>query len=290
MAKKLVIYHKHCWDGFCAAWLFHLVWPQAEFMPAQYGDAPPDCTGKAVYIADFSYPRDVLWNINVQADSLVVLDHHQSAEKDLAGFDVECASNNAGVPTIVFDLSKSGAHLTLDYLQAHAYLQPEVWPWLMQYTEDRDLWRWALPKSREVNAAIRSYPLDFALWDELAQMDPLGILVQEGAAILRREEQIIADHVAHAYEVQAAGFPQVPMVNATTLFSDIAGALCKGRPFAVCYFDREDGKRQYSLRSDENGMDVSEVAKAWRGGGHKHAAGFTTGVHHNPFHRKETPE
>jgi nanoRNase/pAp phosphatase (c-di-AMP/oligoRNAs hydrolase) len=103
--------------------------------------------------------------------------------------------------------------------------------------------------------------------------------VREGAAILRREQQIIKDHVAAAYEAELAGH-HILACNATTLFSDIAGEMAKGRPFGLCWFDRADGKRQYSLRSDEQGVDVSEVAKQFGGGGHKHAAGFALGMRH----------
>mgnify|MGYP001614915008 CR=1 FL=1 len=38
----MVIYHAGCWDGFCAAWLLHKAYPRAEFVPAQYGEAPPE--------------------------------------------------------------------------------------------------------------------------------------------------------------------------------------------------------------------------------------------------------
>jgi nanoRNase/pAp phosphatase (c-di-AMP/oligoRNAs hydrolase) len=64
------------------------------------------------------------------------------------------------------------------------------------------------------------------------------------------------------------------VVNATCLFSEIAGELAQDEQFAACYFDRRDGKRQWSLRSDDNGLDVSAIAKAHSGGGHYHAAGF----------------
>jgi hypothetical protein len=37
---------------------------------------------------------------------------------------------------------------------------------------------------------------------------------------------------------------------------------------------RSDGKRQWSLRSRGDGVDVSAVAKARGGGGHRNAAGF----------------
>lgn len=55
---------------------------------------------------------------------------------------------------------------------------------------------------------------------------------------------------------------------------DIAGELAKERPFGACYFDRQDGKRQWSLRSRDGGADVSEIAKRHGGGGHAQAAGF----------------
>ncbi len=67
-------------------------------------------------------------------------------------------------------------------------------------------------------------------------------------------------------------------VNATVLFSEIAGELAKGRPFGACYFDRQDGKRQWSLRSDDNGIDVSAIAKSHGGGGHAHASGYEVNV------------
>ena len=38
----VVVYHANCCDGFCAAWLFHKVFPEAEFHAAQYGTEPPE--------------------------------------------------------------------------------------------------------------------------------------------------------------------------------------------------------------------------------------------------------
>lgn len=273
MNDVLVIYHAHCWDGFCAAWLLHTVYPDAEFVAAQYGKEPPDCTNKRVFIADFSYPRLVMHTISEQARSLVVLDHHASAEHDLVSFAAQCMAEGVEKPTVVFELEHSGGYLTWQYL-AERGMVPNTMPWLVSYTEDRDLWRWALPESREVNAALHSYPLDFAAWDVLATYDPLAKLAVEGQAIVRRDQQILNDHVQVAYETSLLGY-KVLCVNASTLFSDIAGELAKGRPFGVCWFERGDGKRQYSLRSDATGVDVSQVAKQYGGGGHTHAAGFT---------------
>lgn len=55
--------------------------------------------------------------------------------------------------------------------------------------------------------------------------------------------------------------------------SDAGNILCKGEAFAALWYSAKDGTH-HSLRSDENGVDVSKIAEQYGGGGHKHAAGF----------------
>lgn len=255
--QPLVIYHRNCWDGFCAAWLVKAIMPDAEFFAANYGEAPPEVSGKTVYILDFSYPRAVLLEMGRRAQSILVLDHHASSEQELSD-----------LPFCRFEKHKSGARMTAEYF----HREDIVGKWLIAYTEDRDLWRHALPDSQIINAALRSYPLDFKVWDELGARLPESF-VPEGRAIRRLEKQIILTHARNAREITMCE-EKILSVNATVLFSEIAGELAKGRPFGACYFDRQDGKRQWSLRSDENGLDVSVIAKNFGGGGHKNAAGF----------------
>lgn len=289
--QTIVIYHANCWDGFCAAWLLRKVIPDAEFIPAQYGQEPPDVAGKHVYIVDFSYKRPVMLSICAKAEQVVVLDHHETAEKELHRLEDECQLSGFCVPRITFDMSKSGGRLTWDYMWNTVYgqkyssitsesgeiLKLDCAPWLVDYTEDRDLWRWALPYSREINAYIRSFPLDFDLWTRFdsfaAQGDKWMEWAGQGDAILRRESQIIDEHIRHAREIEMDGH-KILAVNATVLFSDIAGKLAEGRPFGAAYFDRGDGMRQWSLRSRDDGVPVSDIAKAHGGGGHRNAAGF----------------
>lgn len=285
--KPLVLYHANCWDGFCAAWVARKALRDIEAVPVQYGQPPPNCTARNVFMLDFSYPREVMRAIASEADAVVVIDHHKTAEAALIGIDEEFAP----YLTTVFDMNKSGGRLTWEWFTLMGYdlstpHQPRV-PWLVDYTEDRDLWRHALEGTEEINAALRSYPLDFELWDRFEQKDPRSTFFYEGAAIRRRERQIVEDHVRNARlesfsllvgGPSAADELRVPIVNATTMFSEIAGELAKGHPFAACYFDRQDGKRQWSLRSAPDGADVSEIAKAHGGGGHKHAAGFEQSI------------
>ena len=88
-----VIFHGGCCDGFSSA---YSVWKYFQknsldeqlekitFYPARHGASPPDVSGKNVVICDFSYDKSTLLNMIEKANSLVVLDHHKSAEKELA--------------------------------------------------------------------------------------------------------------------------------------------------------------------------------------------------------------
>lgn len=261
--KPLILFHAGCWDGFCAAWIARKKFDEIEAIPVHYGNPIPDVTRREVFILDFSYSRDVLLGAYKQAASLVVLDHHATAREALSGLGF-CK----------FESDKSGARMAWEYWFG---LKPS--PWLVDYVEDRDLWRHALPNSMEINAAIRSYPLDFEQWDQIEVMMCRDDLAVEGHAIRRAEKQVINTQVRNAHEIELGGF-QVLCVNATAFFSETAGELAKDRPFGACWFERKDGHRQWSLRSDENGIDVSQIAKRHGGGGHFHAAGFEQIISH----------
>lgn len=69
----------------------------------------------------------------------------------------------------------------------------------------------------------------------------------------------------------------IPTANSPVLISEVGNKLCQGHPYSMVYFDK-DNMHHVSLRSDEHGLDVSEIAKTYGGGGHKHAAGFITSL------------
>lgn len=69
------------------------------------------------------------------------------------------------------------------------------------------------------------------------------------------------------------GGHRVPVANVPYTLTSVMGHLLAERaPFAACYWDTLEG-RVFSLRSQKDGLDVSQVAKLF-GGGHKNAAGF----------------
>jgi hypothetical protein len=281
--ETVVIYHGGCTDGFCAAFLLWQKFPAATFIRAKYGDAPPDVTGKIVYIVDFSYSRQILQDMHATAEFLVVLDHHKTARLELDG-----------LPYCIFDMTKSGAMLTWEYLEKlNGNTIVREAPWFVQYVQDRDLWLWRLPESKAVSAGLRSLPMDFERWQKIALADSFRDLVEDGEAILRDQELTVRAKVEQSalVTVELGSLSgQWRQCNATTLISETAGELAKETGIGCCWFERTDGARVYSLRSTvESGIDVSAIAKTFGGGGHKHAAGFTLAPEcGHPWHKPKT--
>jgi hypothetical protein len=259
MSKLLCIYHGGCDDGFGAA---YAVWKAlgegVEFHAGVYQNPPPDVTGRAVAIVDFSYKRPIMLDIIDKAHSVLVLDHHKTAEADLAGLDGPKAS-------VIFDMNRSGAAMAWNHFHPN-----HATPGLIAYIQDRDLWTKRLPGVDEFTAALRSYPQDFRVWDGLS----VSQLITEGGAIQRYYRTLVESAKSHAYRRDIGGY-NVPVVNASLFMaSELAGELAAGEPFAAVYAETETHVI-WSLRSRApDGVDVSEIAKAHGGGGHKHAAGF----------------
>lgn len=271
----LCIYHGNCADGFGAAWAVRAALGKTvRFHPGVYQTAPPDVTGQQVIMVDFSYKRPVIEQMAQTAKSILILDHHKSAAEDLAGFPAppEDSSDRRGwLPDsgiyARFDMARSGARMAWDHF--HAAPPPR----LVEHIEDRDLWRFALPGTREIQASVFSYPYDFTVWDTLMHGD-MAALQSEGAAIERKHHKDIAELVQVTRRRMVIGGHNVPVANLPyTLASDAGHLMAQGEPFAACYWDTHTG-RVFSLRSADDGVDVSEVAKQYGGGGHRAAAGF----------------
>lgn len=260
---RTVIYHANCDDGFGAAWVARKKFGETDvaFYSAGYGDFPPPIKGHDVFVADFSYPRDILLEMESRAASIIVLDHHKTAEAALEGLSF-----------CIFDMARSGARMAWDHL-----FTGEEPPSLIAYIEDRDLWRFDLPDSHAITAWLRSYPRDFETWDQLAdELDHgFGVAVREGYAILRSQRKQIERLCADAVYAIIGGH-EVPVLCSPLYQSEIGHELAEGEPFAAVWTFTSDGGRAWSLRSNNEGLDVSEIAKKYGGGGHRNAAGFRT--------------
>jgi len=256
----LVIYHKNCTDGFGAAYsAWRLLGNRAEYVACSHGQPPPDVKGKNVAICDFSFKNDVTKKMIETAEALVILDHHKSAMVELHD-----------IPDAVFNMEKSGAVITWEFFHPGKDV-----PKFIQYIEDRDLWKWELPYSKEFAAAFDMVPFEFEEFEKFEDDSVFDDAVKRGSYILAYSKTVVKKIAAKALPRKLAGNDAL-VVNASHWMSEVGSALSPHCDLAVIwYHDHEDKKIKVSLRAFHDNIDASEIAKQFGGGGHKAAAGFT---------------
>jgi hypothetical protein len=191
--QTVVIAHGPCNDGRVAAWCHWRTQPAATkaqlaaeggvYAPqADDASETPDAGGKRATSAEsaarllaegcdtvyvFAQPLDrmpvglargrhlLLLDITLEAslrqlveeaETAVVCDHHESARGLLGGLAAEYPNKLS----VNFDTKRSGARIAWERFFPKQPLSPVV-----AYVEDRDLWQWRLPASREVNEALQ---------------------------------------------------------------------------------------------------------------------------------------
>lgn len=294
--KPLVIYHANCTDGFGAAFAAWLqLGEDAEYLPMKYGHSVganlPMFEGREVYILDFSFPKPDMVDIFAEAKLVTWLDHHKTAFEMWTGLYVKDGIHiehdydpDSRQPWVTLDDTKSGAMLAWEYFHPGT----EV-PMLIQHIDDRDRWQFKLDGSKELHAALASYqPWRFEQWE--------GFLVwenfrQEGAAILRAHNQNVQAALKQASScyidcclrgvdglLEKVTLPGLAANAPAFLASDLGHELTnKSGTFGLVWSMAGDGRIHCSLRSNGD-YDVSEIAKAFGGGGHRNAAGFSTDI------------
>lgn len=281
----LCIYHGACDDGFGAALAVHLALDgEVELFPGVHMQPPPPdetLRDRDVMLVDFSYKRPVLEKVMEQCSSLLVLDHHKTAQEDLeflASAQPRWSDHLAWASrhqspverkcpgAALFDMKRSGAMIAWNYFHPHVDA-----PLFFKYLMDRDLWLQVLENGTDFSIALRSYPQEIDVWKRLLYQ--ASELIREGPPIKRYYLQKIGEMKKTAVRRKLGGY-DVPVCNAPYFAaSELAGELCANEPFAACYFFNGVGW-QFSLRSDGR-VDVGNFALLFGGGGHPNAAGFT---------------
>lgn len=296
----LIISHADCADGLAAAWALRRRWPSAVVGYARYNEIPllehlravaadrsvalparvdptdPQsvetaraCLSRAkleyVAVTDFSFPAAQLQLGRLLLQELVVLDHHVTAERDLAG-----------QPGCVFDMERSGAQLAWDYA-----FPGEPRPLAVEYVADRDLWRFELPESRAINFARQGYPHTLEAFADFqtALEERFEEVAIWGRAQMAYYDRLLDGLLAQRFAVQIQGRRGVMAVGDRVFRSDLGAALLSAEPgaeFAAVVsplISRAHLRWALSLRSEDGRADVAEMAEVMGGGGHRNAAG-----------------
>lgn len=319
MRNILVVYHASCMDGFAAAWAaWHWLvkgdWDDIQFLQADYEDPIPDMEGKEVYIVDYSW-KDVARFLEIasKAKKVVIIDHHVEANKIWA---------NVELPEhihYIYDVNASGCVLSWKYFQ-EAWLVEEGrkgnlfniqgTPEILRNIQDRDLWRFDLPHSKQLHAYMKSCGFmlrerdqgkiidQFIKFHDFYTMDTpdYNRFVEGGEVIMYAETVLIKsilernmtmadftvygpkEHDAQDWEPKRTY--NIPVAEMPYELASEAGHLMAemfpDAPFTLTYETQWHYARyKISLRSKKDGgAHVGEIATLMGGGGHEHSAAW----------------
>jgi hypothetical protein len=183
-----------------------------------------------------------------------------------------------------FDISKCGAVLTWEY-----FFPDEPVPAFLLYVQDRDLWQWLQPKSKEINEAFghirhgqtRNQIISemtrlsgFSQKDLMYHFETLGQML---LAPKRERSQLLANN-AHWVNAWGYRFLAAPLDSHDAFYyNEVMEILYTENPESpfVCTYINLGNEYKLSFRSRQkyDNFDVSKLARSLDGGGHENAAG-----------------
>jgi len=271
----IVIYHgPGCSDGFGAAFCAWL-WKkktgstrEIEFIPRDHGSSPPDVKDKNVLLVDFTFKKSILENMIQVCNKLAIIDHHLTALEDLDSIDSKYK---------VFDMKHSGAYLSWMY-----FFPEDKPPLLIEFIEARDIFK-EYPYRDEFIFWFNTIEQSFENLEKLLDNDYLMSFVKkDGVEINKAIKPNVDKSVRNAcpkFMLINKKYYMVAHVNAPSYKSDIGNKVMKETfpyaDFAFVYsIDSSTNFTHVSLRSTDKHMDCTEIARLFKGGGHRNACGF----------------
>ena len=274
---NLVIYHANCPDGSASAfsvyYWFKTYHPdrldRITFKAATYGDYKlPDVTDKNVLICDFSYNYKILCEMDRNAASLLVIDHHISAQLELESFNPKKK---------IFDMNHSGCYLTWMFFFG---TEP---PLFLRLIEDYDIWTKKLEGVDQFSIMLQQVPKTFQAYEEFLNEDKIRDTIIQGKALLQYINSQAEKSAKYAtIDLTRVGdkFYFVSYINTTSSPNEIADFILKDETkkidfVALFSYNSINNTTKFCLRSCDNKANVSEIATMYGGGGHRNAAGLT---------------
>lgn len=313
MKRTYCLYHDSCMDGFASAVVVYdryyddIQSKKADivFIPVRYNEPLPEMDADAdVMIVDFAYPAETLIELSRKHPYVCVIDHHESNTAELAmeryakaGLKTSLVEDDGLLvnDTLFIRFGKQHSGCVMTYHHFHG--SDNGVPALLAYVEDRDLWKFELNESQNMTAVIQSWAFELDFWrDRMNHWQQLRMECDAEAVVRARRKiiglQLQARHFVSLdpkagriftmpmrdYTVEEMA-DLIPAVNATAYVSETCHSLIGIYPeakYVVAYRKKANLDTEWSLRTHHKDVDVSLIAKAMGGGGHKAAAGFTT--------------
>lgn len=265
--KIVVLYHGSCNDGFAGAWsAWKKFGAKADYIPMHREDDELILKGREIYFIDYTLSMEQTKKLMRLNRRVTCIDHHITSKE------TALSTHNPS-----FSLDNSGAVL------AWKYFHPgKKTPLLLQYIEDRDLWRWKMPKAKEIlagtnfsNEAAYTFKGFGKLASDFEKPAYRRQCIKDGKIVKSVLDGIIEKIASDASDVKLGGVRALA-VNTPNMFgSGVGNYLVEKKSALMAIMWHIDGENnlKISLRSGEK-VDCSKVAEKFGGGGHKRASGF----------------
>ncbi len=296
--KFTIFAHSHCTDGLVAASIMkyslqmqYNIEPEVIFV--SYGkeqeaisEANID-SETTVYCVDFAFNKETTLELCKLAKLVYVLDHHKTANENLHDLKTHYNFN------FIYDVNKSGASIVRDYCNKHLGIyshiklnQKEILNKVVNMVEDRDLWLFKLPMTKEFAEYVFAYmqPNDINRMTEILfkyNLLQLETICSSGYTIMCYKDNIIKkkldSYVPTYFHVDNT---KILIINETQpdLVSQLGDELCKKYNVPVCIYNTSGSESSNELRvallfrSMDHLEPVDAIARLFSGGGHRNAA------------------
>jgi len=253
-------------DGKCAAAIVYREYKDIKCIPINYNiNFPFDIIEKdeEIIIVDYSLQKENEFKKLLDITKNVIwIDHHKTAiEKHN-----EC-TNIRGIRSI----EKSGCELTWDFFHPD-----NETPKIVQLLGDYDTWSFKFEETKFVQEGIQLYPNnpESYLWNYwfINQHEDINHLIENGKVALLSKINYYKQYVSNwSYYTEFEGYKCI-VCNIGLGSSKVFDSIEKNYDIMIVFIF--DGNLfTISLYTEKN-IDVSLIAKKYKGGGHYKAAGF----------------
>lgn len=272
-------YHNADLDGHCSGAIVKYKYPECEMVGINYGDEFPWNDIKkdeTVFMVDFCLqPFEDMEKLN-SICNLIWIDHHKSAIKEAK------KRNFIAKGGQVLEVGKAACELCWEYLFSNRKIplgvkllgRYDVWD--LKYCQDVLPFQYGM---RTCNTGLDKYIQKLpVVWDKVFKNDTdfLGRCIKNGRTILRYIEKENKKYVEqYCFETEINYIPALAVnkgLGNSQLFNSVWNT--RKHPIAIAFVWRKGNWTVSLYTTEETGIDVSEIAKSYGGGGHKCAAGF----------------
>jgi len=275
--RCLVFYHSADLDGHCSGAIVKYKYSDALMYPIDHGEPFPwsDITKEdTVYMTDFSLPIDDMVRLNALCKEFIWLDHHKSSMDDYANSDDYTIIHGRRI------IGTAGCEITWDWLFPN-----EEMPAGVRLLGRFDVWDHSgsstLPYQYGMKT-LNTNPTEIhsdVVWEMIFNDDEelfKGVM-SKGHAIIKYIRNLDKQKCNNCFETEIQGMKAIALNNSSPGNSLTFASVWDNTKYdLMIHFGRgNNGMWNISFYTDKEGIDVSVLAKSYKGGGHHQAAGCT---------------